>query len=90
MPRSCVVDPELSQRVDRERAQLRAVRIGEADVRRDRAVVERVLAPGRAVDELIGDDEIAGLHVRLAASRTRVGPMMRVTPSSFIAQAFAR
>ena len=50
-----------------------AVRVGEGDVRRDRPVVERVRAVARAVDELIADHEVAGLHVRLQRA-ARVGP----------------
>ena len=59
------LDLEVPQRLDRDRPHLRAVRIGEADVRGDRAVVERVLAAARAIDDLIGDDHRARLHVRL-------------------------
>ena len=59
------VDLEVAQRFDRHRPHLRAVRIGEADVRGDRAVVERVLAAGRAIDDLIGDDHRSRLDVRL-------------------------
>src|ERR1700733_9953574 len=65
------VDVQPAQRVDRDRPQLRAVRIGERDVRRHGAVVERVLAPARAVDDLVGDHHRAGLHVRLQRAAGR-------------------
>ena len=55
-------DFERLGRFDRNRPQRRAVRVGKADVRRDRSVVERVFPPARAVDQLVGDDHRAGRH----------------------------
>ena len=49
--------------------QVGAERIGGRDVRRLRALVERVLAPVRAVDELVADDELAELEVGLQRAR---------------------
>src|SRR5581483_4953465 len=48
--------------------QLGTVGVGAADVRRDGAVVVRVLAAGRAIDELITDHEALALHMRLEAA----------------------
>src|ERR1035437_3000598 len=53
------VDVESAQRVDRDRAHLRTVGIGERNVRRHRAVVEGVLASRGTVDDLVGDDHRA-------------------------------
>ena len=53
-------------------AQVGAVRVGGRDVGRLGAVVERVLAPARPVDELVADDELAQLELGLErAGRVR-------------------
>src|SRR5690606_24562145 len=43
------------------------VGIGRADVRDDRPFVKRVLTPPRAVDKLVGDDQVSRLDVGLEA-----------------------
>src|SRR6266550_5642699 len=58
-------DRELAGRVDQKAPQVRAVGVGGRDVRRLGPVVERVRPAGRAVDELVADDELAELQVGL-------------------------
>src|SRR5438093_32086 len=50
---------------DGEAPELRAERIGEADVDGPRPVVEGVPPPPGPVDELVADDEVPRGHVRL-------------------------
>ena len=57
-------DADLRGGFDRVRPQHRAVRIGERHVMYVLAVVERVVAPARAVDELVEDDEVARPDIR--------------------------
>src|SRR5450759_4168470 len=63
--------PQLGGLLDRVLPHHRTVRVRRGDVHRGGAVVERVLAAPRAVDELVADDEVAGDHVGLQRS-TRV------------------
>src|SRR5262249_45304377 len=57
-------DPELAGGLDEDAPQVGAVRVGGRDVGRLRALVEGVGAAGRAVDELVADDERAELELR--------------------------
>src|SRR5437879_13839740 len=57
--------------VDGDLAQGRTKRIGHADVRHDRTIVECVLSPGGTVDVLVADHQVARPDLRLqAADRT--------------------
>ena len=69
VPPSRTVIPSSRGRLDEQAAQLRAVGVGRGDVRRLRAVVERVRAAARAVDELVADDELAQLELGLERAR---------------------
>src|SRR5206468_9918640 len=63
------VDPGGASGLNRERTELRAVRVGRADVHREGTVVEGVGSTRRAIDELVADDEIARSDAGLQASR---------------------
>ena len=84
VPRSCSGISSSRPRRDRDVAHRGAVRIGERDVGGHRPVVEGVRPVARAVDQLVADHEVAGLHVSAAASRTRSvrAPASRRAPSS--------
>ena len=59
------VDPVLPADLERDPAQLRVVDVGRREMGHDRAVEERVLAAAGPVDELVAEDEVAGLDVTL-------------------------
>src|SRR5205807_7939482 len=56
-----------------ERAQLRTVRVGGADVDDVRPEIVRVRAAGRPVDELVADHQVARMKIRLQTADGR-GP----------------
>src|SRR5437763_3905987 len=62
---------ELAANVDAQSAQLRTVRVGGGDVDDAWAIVEGLYTIVGSVDELITDDEVAGLDGRLQTARGR-------------------
>src|ERR1041385_4004684 len=62
-------DTELARGLDEQPAEVGAIRVGRRDVSRLGAVVKRVRPSGRAVDELVADDELAQPQLRLQRPR---------------------
>ena len=60
---------KLARRFHEVPSQLGAVGVGSRDVRRLRPVIEAVLPSARAVDELVGDDELAEPDVGAEGAR---------------------
>src|SRR5579872_2513831 len=62
---------DLLELVDRDRTQLRTIRICKRDVRCNRAVVKRILAARRAIDDLIAYDHLTGRNFGIERTARR-------------------